>query len=76
MTIFFQNEAAKTIEFKGNLPKYSNFRSVLQVIEKSSNVKFEVKGEISYREYIKKSGEFDSFPQDLKTSVDSRCNVK
>ena len=45
VTIFFQNEAAKTIEFKGNLPKYSNFRSVLQVIEKSSNVKFEVKGE-------------------------------
>ena len=23
-----------------------------------------------------KLGEFDSFPQDLKTSVDSRCNVK
>lgn len=44
VTVFFRNEAAKTIEFKGNLPKYSNFRSVLQVIEKSSHVKFNVKG--------------------------------
>ena len=44
VTVFFRNEAAKTIEFRGNLPKYSNFRSVLQVIEKSSYVKFDVKG--------------------------------
>ncbi|HAM85723.1 MAG TPA: anti-sigma factor [Butyricimonas sp.] len=43
--VFFRNEAARTIEFKGNLPKYSDFRLVLQVIEKSSNVKFDVKGE-------------------------------
>lgn len=25
VTVFFRNEAAKTIEFRGNLPKYSNF---------------------------------------------------
>ena len=43
--VFFQNEGAKAIEFKGNLPKYSNFKSILQVIEKSSNVKFDVQGQ-------------------------------
>lgn len=44
VTVFFRNEAAKEIVFKGNLPRYADFYTILGIIEKSSNVKFEVKG--------------------------------
>ncbi len=42
--VFFGNAGAKEIVFKGNLPRYADFYTILNIIEKSSNVKFEVKG--------------------------------
>lgn len=42
--VFFGNAGAKEIVFKGNLPRYADFYTILNIIEKSSKVKFEVKG--------------------------------
>ena len=44
VVVFFRNEEAKEIVFKGNLPRYADFYTILGIIEKSSNVKFEIKG--------------------------------
>lgn len=44
INVFFQNNAARQVVFKGNLPRYSEFADVLAVLEKSSRVKFQVKG--------------------------------
>lgn len=42
----FANPAARQIVFKGNLPKYENLQSLLNMIEKISPVSFEVRGRI------------------------------
>lgn len=44
--VFFRNTEAKEIMFKGNLPRYADFYSILSIIEKSSNVKFEIKEKV------------------------------
>ena len=46
VTVFYQNEETKDLLFKGNLPRYSDFQMVLNVLEKSSNVKFNVKDRV------------------------------
>lgn len=46
VTVFYRNEEAKGLLFKGNLPKYSDFQMILEVLEKSSNVKFNVKDRV------------------------------
>ncbi len=43
ITVFYQNAEAKDMLFKGNLPRYSDFRTVLEVLEKSSDVKFTIR---------------------------------
>ena len=42
VTVFFRNPEAKELVFKGNLPRYGDFQLVLDILEKSSNVKFNV----------------------------------
>ena len=42
--VFYANEKAKELVFRGNLPRYSDFRVVLSVLEKTSNVRFGVRG--------------------------------
>ena len=44
VSVFYRNAAAKELVFKGNLPRYSDFRQVLDVLEKSSEVRFDVNG--------------------------------
>lgn len=44
--VFYLNEEAKNIIFKGNLPRYAEFSTILEIIEKSSDVKFEVKDHV------------------------------
>ncbi|MCQ4873548.1 FecR family protein [Butyricimonas paravirosa] len=44
--VFYRNEEAKNIIFKGNLPRYAEFSTILEIIEKSSDVKFEVKDHV------------------------------
>ncbi len=46
ITVFFQSEEAKSLLFKGNLPRYSDFQIMLNVLEKSSNVQFNVKDRV------------------------------
>ena len=46
VTVFYQNEETRSLLFKGNLPRYSNFQMILNVLEKSSNVKFNVKDRV------------------------------
>ena len=46
ITVFYRDEEAKDMLFKGNLPRYSNFRTVLEVLEKSSNVKFNIQDRV------------------------------
>lgn len=42
VSVFFRNAGAKSLVFKGNLPRYTDFREVLEVLEKSSHVRFSV----------------------------------
>ena len=44
VSVFFRNAGAKELVFKGNLPRYTDFREVLEVLEKSSHVRFSVNG--------------------------------
>ena len=46
VTVFYQNEEAKKIVFKGNLPRYSDFQTMLSILEKSSEVKFSEKNRV------------------------------
>ena len=39
-------EEAKKIVFKGNLPRYSDFQTMLSILEKSSEVKFSEKNRV------------------------------
>lgn len=42
--VFFRNQAARTIIFKGNLPRYRELPELLKVLESSSDVRFSLKG--------------------------------
>lgn len=44
VTVFYRNPGAKPLVFKGNLPRYSDFRQVLDILERSSDVRFGVRG--------------------------------
>ena len=46
VTVFYQNEEAKKIVFKGNLPRYGDFQTMLSILEKSSEVKFSEKNRV------------------------------
>lgn len=46
VTVFYRNEEAKDLLFKGNLPRYSDCQMILNMLEKSSNVKFNVKDRV------------------------------
>ena len=46
VTVFYRNAGAKSLVFKGNLPRYTDFRQVLDVLERSSDVRFDVNGHV------------------------------
>ena len=46
VTVFFRNAGADELVFKGNLPRYADFHAVLEVLEKSSDVRFDVNGHV------------------------------
>ncbi len=43
--IFFQNQALKEITFKGKIPRYASFESILDILERTGEVKFKVSGQ-------------------------------
>ena len=38
------NENLKNYHFKGTLPKYTDIHDVLELLEQTTNIKFEIKG--------------------------------
>lgn len=46
VTVFYRDEGVKALVFKGSIPKYGDFQSILNIIEKSSSVKFDVQGRV------------------------------
>ena len=42
--VFYRNQQAKAIVFKGNLPRYGELPELLKVLENSSEVHFSLKG--------------------------------
>lgn len=42
--IFYMNENLKNYHFKGTLPKYTDIHDVLELLEQTTNIKFEIKG--------------------------------
>lgn len=45
-TVFYQNSSLKEVSFKGKIPRYVSFESILNILEKTGEVKFKVKGKI------------------------------
>ena len=45
-TVFYQNMSLKEATFKGKIPRYASFESVLNILEKTGEVKFNVKNQI------------------------------
>lgn len=43
--IFYQNQAVKKITFKGKIPRYASFESILDILERTGEVKFKVSGQ-------------------------------
>lgn len=43
--IFYQNQAVKEITFKGKIPRYASFESILDILERTGEVKFRVSGQ-------------------------------
>lgn len=43
--IFYQNQALKEITFKGKIPRYASFESILDILERTGEVKFKVSGQ-------------------------------
>ena len=43
--IFYQNQAVKEITFKGKIPRYASFESILDILERTGEVKFKVSGQ-------------------------------
>ena len=46
--ILFKDEGSKKVRFNGNIPKYSDLKKLLQVMEKTSDVSFEIVGRKIY----------------------------
>ena len=44
-TVFYQNASLKEATFKGKIPRYASFESVLDILEKTGEVKFNVKNQ-------------------------------
>ena len=44
-TVFYQNASLKEAPFKGKIPRYASFESVLDILEKTGEVKFNVKNQ-------------------------------
>lgn len=44
-SVFYQNQAAKDITFKGKIPRYASFESILDILERTGEVKFKVSGQ-------------------------------
>ena len=44
-TAFYQNASLKEATFKGKIPRYASFESVLDILEKTGEVKFNVKNQ-------------------------------
>ena len=44
-TVFYQNTSLKEATFKGKIPRYTSFESVLNILEKTGEVKFNVKNQ-------------------------------
>jgi len=42
--IFYMNEGLKNYHFKGTLPKYTDIQDVLGLLEQTTDIKFEIKG--------------------------------
>jgi len=42
--VFFRNNISRNRHFSGSLPRYREIDDMLKVIEKTSHVRFEVKG--------------------------------
>lgn len=42
--IFYMNESLKNYHFKGTLPKYTDIQDVLGLLEQTTDIKFEIKG--------------------------------
>lgn len=42
--IFYMNESVKNYHFKGTLPKYTNLSDVLGLLEQTTDIKFQIKG--------------------------------
>ena len=42
--IFSMNESLKNYHFKGTLPKYTDIQDVLGLLEQTTDIKFEIKG--------------------------------
>ena len=41
-TVFYQNASLKELSFKGKIPRYVSFESILNILEKTNEVKFHV----------------------------------
>lgn len=45
-SVFYQNPASKQITFKGKIPRYASFESILDILERTGEVKFKVSGQV------------------------------
>lgn len=45
-SVFYQNQASKQITFKGKIPRYASFESILDILERTGEVKFKVSGQV------------------------------
>ena len=44
VSVFFQNDSLKDVRFYGNVQRYADIRDLLFFLEKTSDVRFSVKG--------------------------------
>lgn len=43
-SVFYRNEELKHITFKGKIPRYTSFEDILNVLEKTGDIRFEIQG--------------------------------
>ena len=44
VNVFYQNQEVKSMVFKGIVPRYGDFNDLLNILEKTGEVKFRIKG--------------------------------
>ena len=44
-SVFYRNEGLKHIVFRGKIPRYTSFEDILRVLEKTGDIRFEVRGD-------------------------------